>query len=54
MNKMDDDDINVVLEYIGAYTVGAIVLFMIACTVIQVSSWIDGSKSTCEVTVQKE
>ena len=54
MNKMDDDDINVVLEYIGAYTVGAIVLFMIACTVIQVSSWIKGSDTTCEVTVQKE
>lgn len=54
MNKWDDDDINVVLEYIGAYTVGAIILFMIACTVIQVSSWIKDSDTTCEVTVQKE
>ena len=51
---MDDDDINKVLEYIGAYTVGVMVLFMIACTVIQVGSWIKGPDTTCEVTVQKE
>ena len=54
MNKMDDDDINKVLELIGAYTVGAIVLFMIVCTVLQIGSWIENAKSTCEVTVQKE
>lgn len=54
MNKMDDDDINKVLEMIGAYTIGAIFLFMFVCTVIQISGWIESSKSTCEVTVQKE
>lgn len=54
MEKYDDIEINKFLELIGAYTVTAIVLFMIVCTVLQISTWIENSKSTCEVTVQKE
>lgn len=54
MEKYDDIEINKFLELIGAYTVTGIVLFMIICTVLQIGSWIESSKSTCEVTVQKE
>lgn len=54
MEKYDDIEINKFLELIGAYTVTGIVLFMITCTVLQIGSWIESSKSTCEVTVQKE
>ena len=54
MEKYDDKEINKFLELIGAYTVTAIVLFMIACTVLQIGSWIESAKSICEVTVQKE
>ncbi len=53
MEKYDDTQINKFLELIGAYTITAIVLFMLVCTVLQIGSWIESSK-TCEVTVQKE
>ena len=51
---MDDDDISKVFAVIGAYAIGAIIIFMIICTVIQVGTWIHNSNSACEVTVQKE
>lgn len=50
----NDDDINKILAIIGVFTVVAIIFFLIVCTVIQVGGWIDSTKSTCEVTVQKE
>lgn len=54
MEKYDDIEINKFLELIGAYTVTGIVLFMIVCTVIQIGTWIEGTNTACEVTVQKE